>query len=577
MGKLLRFFKPYKWPALLVIAFTFVQALSQLYLPNLMADIVNEGIMNKNISFILQTGGVMLGFTLIVSICTIIARYFASRTAVGIAKDIRSAVFKKVTNYSLHEFDKIGTASLITRSTNDVTQLLNVYIMMLTMLLAAPITAIGGVILALEKDVALSWIIVIVVAVMAILIGLVASRAINLFKSLQLKVDKINLVLRESLIGIRVVRAFNKKEYEVNRFDDSNKDLTDTSIKVYKLMGLLMPAIMLILNLTTVAIIWFGAQRINTGDLLIGDMMAFQQYVMQIMFALIMATMMFVMLPRASASAKRINEVLDMEREIIESQNPISTEGKRGYVEFRDVCFRFHGASECAVSNISFSAKPGETTAIIGGTGSGKSTLINLIPRFYDSQEGEILIDGVNIRDIAQSELRQKIGFVPQKINLFHGTIADNILYGKEDATEDEILAALTTAQAIDFVSEMDEGINARVAQGGTNYSGGQKQRLSIARALIRKPEIYIFDDSFSALDFKTDARLRKALEADTKDATVFIIAQRVSTVMNADRIIVLDNGKIVGQGTHKQLLDTCEIYKEIVASQLSVEELQAQ
>lgn len=575
MGKLFKFFKPYWKGIVLVIAFTFVQALSQLYLPNLMADIVNEGVINQNISFILQTGGVMLAFTLIVSVCTIIARYFSSRAAVGIAKDIRGAIFKKVTNYSLHEFDKIGTASLITRSTNDVTQLLNVYVMMLSMLLSAPITAVGGVILALQKDVALSWIIVAVVAAMAVLIGLVASKAINLFKSLQLKVDRVNLVLRESLTGIRVVRAFNKKQYEVNRFDDANKDLTDTSIKVYRLMSVMLPAIMLIMNVTTVAIIWFGAQRINTGDLLVGDMMAFQQYVMQIMIALIMAVMMFVMIPRASASAKRINEILDMKKEIIESANPVSADNQRGYVEFKDVCFRFHGASECAVSNISFSAKPGETTAIIGGTGSGKSTLINLIPRFYDSQEGEILIDGVNVRDIAQKELRQKIGFVPQKVNLFHGTIADNIRYGKEDATDEEIIDALKTAQAYDFVSDMENGIQSAVAQGGTNYSGGQKQRLSIARALIRKPEIYIFDDSFSALDFKTDARLRSALAADTKDATVFIIAQRVSTVMNAHRIIVLDEGKIVGQGTHKALLDSCKIYQEIVASQLSVEELE--
>jgi len=575
MGKLFKFFKPYWGAIVLVIAFTFVQALSQLYLPNLMADIVNEGVINQNISFILQTGAVMLAFTLIVSVCTIIARYFSSRAAVGIAKDIRSAVFNKVTNYSLHEFDKIGTASLITRSTNDVTQLLNVYVMMLTMVLSAPITAVGGVILALQKDVALSWIIVAVVAAMGILIGFVASKAINLFKSLQLKVDKVNLVLRESLTGIRVVRAFNKKQYEVNRFDDVNKDLTDTSIKVYRLMSVMMPAIMLIMNITTVAIIWFGAQRINTGNLLVGDMMAFQQYVMQIMMALIMAVMMFVMIPRASASAKRINEVLDIEGEIIEAANPTQANDRRGYVEFKDVCFRFHGASECAISNISFSARPGETTAIIGGTGSGKSTLINLMPRFYDTQEGEILVDGVNIRDIAQKELRQKIGFVPQKVNLFHGTIAENIRYGKEDATDEEIIDSLKTAQAYDFVSEMDDGIQSAVAQGGTNYSGGQKQRLSIARALIRKPEVYIFDDSFSALDFKTDARLRKALADDTKNATVFIIAQRVSTVMNADRIIVLDQGKIVGQGTHKELLKNCDIYQEIVASQLSVEELE--
>ena len=330
------------------------------------------------------------------------------------------------------------------------------------------------------------------------------------------------------------------------------------------------------MNLTTVAIIWFGAQRMQTGDLLIGDMMAFQQYVMQIMMSLIMAVMMFVMLPRASASAKRINEVLDMESEITDTLSPITAKSQKGYVEFKNVCFRFHGASECAVSNISFSAKPGETTAIIGGTGSGKSTLISLIPRFYDAQEGEILVDGVNIKDISQEELRSKIGFVPQKVNLFHGTIADNIRYGKSDATDAEISEALTTAQAIDFVSELEDGINAAVAQGGTNYSGGQKQRLSIARALIRKPEIYIFDDSFSALDFKTDARLRQALEKDTRDATVFIIAQRVSTVMNANRIIVLDNGQIVGQGTHRQLLKDCDIYREIVESQLSVEEMQA-
>ena len=577
MGKLFRFLKPYKWQAVLVVSFTFVQALSQLYLPNLMSDIIDEGVFNQDIAYIIKTGGIMLAFTLIVSICTIIARYFASRTAVGMAKDIRGAIFKKVTNYSLHEFDKIGTASLITRSTNDVTQLLNVYVMILTMLLAAPITAIGGVILAVDKDRPLSWIIVAVVVAMSILIGLVGTRAINLFKSLQVKIDKVNLVLRESLTGIRVIRAFNKKEYEIKRFDDSNKDLTDTSIKVYKLMGILIPAIMLILNITTVAIIWFGSRRIQFGGLEIGDMMAFQQYVMQIMMSLIMATMMFVMLPRASASARRINEVLDIEGEIIETSTPVKADSRRGYVEFKNVCFRFHGASECAVRDISFSAKPGETTAIIGGTGSGKSTLINLIPRFYDAQEGEVLVDGVNVRDMAQSELRQKIGFVPQKINLFHGTIAENIRYGKDDATEEEIISALKTAQAYDFVSEMDDGIESAVAQGGTNYSGGQKQRLSIARALIRKPEIYIFDDSFSALDFKTDARLRKALEADTKDSTVFIIAQRVSTVMNADRIIVLDNGKIVGQGTHKELLAGCDIYKEIVASQLSVDELQAQ
>lgn len=574
MKKLLRYFKPYKYFVLLVIALTFVQVISQLYLPDLMADIVNKGIVQKDIAFIIRTGLVMLGFTVIVSTCTIISRYFSSKTAIGVAKDLRRDIFSKVTNYSLHEFDKIGTASLITRTTNDVTQIQNVSVMFMSMFIAAPITAIGGIILALRQDGPLSWIIVGAVILLGILIGLVATKAINLFKSLQIKLDKVNLVLRESLTGIRVIRAFNRKEYEVEKFDKANLDLTENSIKVYRLMSIMMPAIMLIMNITTVAIIWFGAYRVDSGALLVGDLMAFQQYVMQIMFALIMATMMFVMMPRASASIKRINEILDIENEIVDTTESIDSNNLSGYVEFKNVYFNYFGAQEAALKNISFSTKPGEITAIIGGTGSGKTTLINMIPRFYDISEGEILINGVNIKDITQEELRKKIGFVPQHINLFHGTIADNLKYGKNDASNEDMLNALETAQALDFVSELDDGIESNVSQGGINFSGGQKQRLSIARALIRKPEIYIFDDSFSALDFKTDARLRLALENDTANATVFIVAQRVSTVMNASRIIVLDKGEIVGIGKHRQLLKECKIYREIVSSQLSEEEI---
>lgn len=573
MNKLMRYMKPYAGAIAIVIAFTFVQAISQLYLPNLMADIVDKGVVNKDLSFILQTGLVMLLFTLVVSICTIAGRFFASRAAVGMAKDIRRDVFVKVSNYSLHEFDKIGTASLITRTTNDITQLQNVYVMIFTMLLAAPITAVGGIIMALSKDRPLSWIIVVVVIIMGIAIGLVATKAMKLFKSLQKKVDNVNLVLRESLTGIRVIRAFNRKQYENKRFDEANKDLTDNSIKVFKLMGLLMPLIMLIMNLTTVAVIWFGAIRVDSGALQVGDMMAFQQYVMQIMFSLIMATMLFVMLPRAAASAERINEVLDMENEMTDNGTAMDTQ-KAGYVEFKNVTFSYDNAQEPALNNVSFEAKPGEITAIIGGTGSGKSTLINLIPRFYDIDSGEILIDGIVIKEMTQAQLRKKIGFVPQQVNLFTGTIEDNLRYGKDNATEEEIMDALEVAQASEFVNNLPEGIKAPVSQGGTNFSGGQKQRLSIARALVRKPEIYIFDDSFSALDFKTDAKLRAALRQDTQNATVFIVAQRVSTVMNAQRIIVLDQGRVVGQGTHKELMQKCDIYREIVASQLSEEEL---
>ncbi len=574
MLKLLKYLKPYKWQTVAIVLLTAVQAISQLYLPNLMSDIVNKGVVLQDIDFIINTGLVMLGYTLIVSVCTIVGRYFAARTSVGFAKDLRRDIFAAVEGYSLSEFDRIGTASLITRSTNDVTQIQNVMVMILSMLIAAPITAAGGIIMAVQNDAHLTWLIVVIIVAMSALILGIALKVMPLFKSLQKKIDRVNLVLREGLTGIRVIRAFNKTEYEQERFGAANKDLTDTSITVHRWMGAMFPAIMLVLNIATVLVIWFGGQLVDTGETQVGDLMAFQQYVMQTMFALIMATMMFVMLPRAQASAERINEIFSLKPTVVDTTDVVPATALKGCVEFKNVSFYYHGSKEPAIEGISFTAQPGEVTAIIGSTGSGKSTLVKLIPRFYDASEGEVLLDGVNVRDYPQEALRGRIGFVPQKVSLMSGTIASNIRYGKDDATDEEIKRAIDTAQAGDFVSELEEGLESPVAQDGTNFSGGQKQRLSIARALVRKPEVYIFDDSFSALDFKTDAKLRKALSGEIEQATVFIVAQRVSTVMNADNIIVLDDGKVVGQGKHKELLAGCDTYREIVSSQLSLEEL---
>ncbi len=574
MLKLLKYLKPYKWQTVAIVLLTAVQAISQLYLPNLMSDIVNKGVVLQDIDFIINTGLVMLGYTLIVSVCTIVGRYFAARTSVGFAKDLRRDIFAAVEGYSLSEFDRIGTASLITRSTNDVTQIQNVMVMILSMLIAAPITAAGGIIMAVQNDAHLTWLIVVIIVAMSALILGIALKVMPLFKSLQKKIDRVNLVLREGLTGIRVIRAFNKTEYEQERFGAANKDLTDTSITVHRWMGAMFPAIMLVLNIATVLVIWFGGHLVDTGETQVGDLMAFQQYVMQTMFALIMATMMFVMLPRAQASAERINEIFSLKPTVVDTTDVVPATALKGCVEFKNVSFYYHGSKEPAIEGISFTARPGEVTAIIGSTGSGKSTLVKLIPRFYDASEGEVFLDGVNVRDYPQEALRGRIGFVPQKVSLMSGTIASNIRYGKDDATDEEIKRAIDTAQAGDFVSELEEGLESPVAQDGTNFSGGQKQRLSIARALVRKPEVYIFDDSFSALDFKTDAKLRKALSGEIEQATVFIVAQRVSTVMNADNIIVLDDGKVVGQGKHKELLAGCDTYREIVSSQLSLEEL---
>lgn len=576
MIKIMKYLKPFSIIVAIIIVLVFVQALADLYLPTLLADIVDVGIVNGDTNYILRIGGFMLLVTAGSAACSIFASFLSSRTATGFGRDVRSKIFSQVTGFSLHEFDKLGTATLITRTTNDVNQVQQVLIMILRMMIYAPLIAVGGVIMAVSKDATLSLVLVVVIPVLVGSIILIASRGIPLFRIMQKRLDRVNLVLRENLTGIRVIRAFNRLSFEEHRFHGANSDLTDTAIKVNRIMGFLFPVMMLIMNFTSIAIIWFGAIRIDNGDMQVGSLIAFLQYAMQIMFAVLMLSMLFVMVPRAQASAVRINEVLDMQAEINDPAQPRHARDERGVVEFRDVTFSYPGAEQPAISNISFIARPGEVVAIIGGTGSGKSTLVNLLPRFYDVDSGTVLVDGVDVREMTQEELRVKIGFVPQQAVLFSGTISENIKYGKEDATEEEVESAASTAQATEFITAMKEGFGSVISQGGTNVSGGQKQRLSIARALVRKPEIYLFDDSFSALDFKTDAKLRMALRKTTRDSTMILVAQRVSTVLDADKIIVLDEGKIAGMGNHKELLKSNEVYREIVASQLSEEELAA-
>ncbi|MCE5170328.1 ABC transporter ATP-binding protein/permease [Paenibacillus profundus] len=574
MMKLFRFLRPYRIPIGFVLALVFVQSLSDLYLPTLMSDIVDTGIVQGDTPYILRIGGFMLLVAAGGMICSIGASYLSSKVAAGFGRLLRGKVFAHVENFSLQEFDKIGTASLITRTTNDITQLQQVLIMILRMMVSAPMMCIGGIIMAVSKDAKLTLVLAVAIPLLALAIFAVASKGIPLFKAMQVKLDKLNLVLREGLTGIRVIRSFNRIDHEKERFNEANQDLTNTAVKVNRIMASLMPLMMLAMNFSTIAIIWFGSIRIDNGHMQVGSLMAFIQYAMQIMFSLIMVSIIFVMIPRASASAARINEVLNMQSDIKDAAQVKQANRERGYIEFNDVTFSYPGAEQPAISNISFSASPGETTAIIGGTGSGKSTLLSLIPRFYDVDSGSIMVNGVDVREMAQQDVRSKIGFVPQKAVLFTGTINDNICYGKQDATDEEIRHAANIAQATEFISAMQDGFDSEIAQGGSNVSGGQKQRLSIARALVRRPEIYVFDDSFSALDFKTDAKLRAALKEETTESTVLLVAQRVSTVMDADRIIVLDEGRIAGIGTHRQLMDSCSVYREIVSSQLSEEEI---
>jgi ATP-binding cassette subfamily B multidrug efflux pump len=574
MVKLFGNLKPYALTIAFVAVLVAAQTAAELFLPTLMADIVDTGIVNGDTTYILRTGGLMLLVALGGMVCALISTYFSAQASMGFGRDLRRKVFARVEGFSLHEFDIIGTPSLITRTTNDITQVQMFTMMMMRMLIMAPLMAAGGVIMALQKDAKLTWVLVVVIPILAVVITLVAGRAMPLFRAIQAKIDRINQVLREGLTGVRVIRAFNRLDHEKERFDAANVDLTRTSIKVNKLMAFMMPSMMLLMNLTATAIIWFGAKRIDIGEMQIGSLMAFIQYAMQILFSLLMVSLLFIMLPRASASAGRINEVFAMTPGIKDVDTPRKAEKEHGHIEFRNVTFSYPGAEEPAIRNVSFSARPGEVTAIIGGTGAGKSTLVNLVPRFYDVASGSILVDGVDIREMAQEDLRQRLGFIPQKAVLFNDTIASNIRYGKEDASDAEVAHAAETAQALDFILAMPDGFQSVIAQGGTNVSGGQRQRLAIARALVRMPEIYIFDDTFSALDFRTDAKLRAALRRETGDSTVIIVAQRVNTVMDADRIIVVDDGRVAGMGTHRELLRTCEVYREIVSSQLSEEEL---
>ncbi|WP_019914916.1 ABC transporter ATP-binding protein [Paenibacillus sp. HW567] len=585
MIKLLKQLKPFRLAVAAVLILVFLQSMGDLYLPTLMSDIVDKGIVQGDRSYIWRIGGFMLLVAAGGALCSIIASYLSARIAAGFGKNTRSRMFNHVENFTLHEFDKLGTASLITRTTNDITQVQTVLTMMLRMMVGAPMMMIGGIIMAVSEDAKLSLIFVVVIPLLVGAILFIGMKGLPLFKAIQVKLDKLNRVLREHLTGIRVIRSFNRISHENERFTEANKDLTDTAIKVNKIMAGLMPLMMIVMNFSMIAILYYGGIRIGDGDLQVGSLMAFIQYAMQIMFSLIMVSMMFVLIPRASASALRINEVLDMQPEITDpTAGQLQTtatatrkdgrDGMRGFIEFDNVSFSYPGAEQPALSGISFSARPGEITAIIGGTGSGKSTLLSMVPRFYDVVEGAVRVDGVDVREMTQEELRSKIGYIPQKAVLFTGTINENIRYGKDDATDEEIIHAAKVAQAFDFVSAMKDGFNSEIAQGGGNVSGGQKQRLSIARALVRKPEVYLFDDSFSALDFKTDAKLRAALKTETTESTVVIVAQRVSTVMDADRIIVLDEGRISGMGTHRELMENSDVYREIVSSQLSEEEI---
>ncbi|EGA88465.1 ABC transporter related protein [Planococcus donghaensis MPA1U2] len=573
MIKVLKNLSPYKWIVWSVVALVFAQSMAELFLPTLMADIIDNGVVKGNIPYIWEIGGWMLLVSAIGAVASVFASFYSSKAAMGLGRDLRQKVFKHVGQFSLQEFDEVGTASLITRTTNDINQIQQVTIMMLRMVISAPIMLVGGIIMAVSKDAKLSLVIIGAMPVLVIAVMLILKYGIPLFQEVQKRLDGLNLVVRENLTGIRVIRAFNRETEEKARLQKANRELADVSIRVNKVMAFMMPTMMLVMNMTVVAVIWFGGIRISNGAMQIGDLMAFIQYVMMIMFALLMASFMFVMIPRAAVSAKRINEVLEMQP-AFKDEGTAKADRNRGTLEFDNVTFHYPGAEEPALSNISFTAKPGEITALIGGTGSGKTTLVNLVPRFYEATSGTIRVNGVDIREASQQEIRSKIGFVPQKSILFTGTIAENIRFGKQDASDEEMKRAASTAQATEFIDQIKGGYAAPIEQGGSNLSGGQKQRLSIARALIRKPDLYIFDDSFSALDFKTDAKLRKALKDETKNATVLLVAQRVSTVVDADRIIVLEKGKMVGMGTHKELLESNKVYREIALSQLSEEEI---
>jgi ATP-binding cassette subfamily B protein len=566
--------RPYRNALLAVLGLQLVGTMASLYLPSLNADIIDTGIARGDTGYIMSTGGWMLAVTLLQIICSIAAVYFGARTAMGFGRDVRSTIFHRVGEFSAHELNRFGAPSLITRNTNDVQQVQMLVLMSCTMLVAAPIMCVGGVIMALQEDAGLSWLMVVSVPVLIVAIGMVIVRMVPKFRLMQERIDGINRVLREQITGIRVVRAFVREPVETARFDRANTDVTDVAIAAGRLQALIFPIVMLVLNISSVAVLWFGAARIDAGQMQIGALTAFLAYLLQILMAVMMATFMAIMIPRASVCADRIMEVLQTRGTVEPPLAPVTPLRSDGQLIFDDLTFCYPGAAAPVLRDVSFTALPGQTTAIIGSTGAGKTTLVSMVPRLFDATSGAVLVDGVDVREIEPDDLWRRIGLVPQRPYLFSGTVASNLRYGNPDASDDELWAALEVAQGAAFVRDMPEGLASPIAQGGTNVSGGQRQRLAIARALVRRPEIYLFDDSFSALDLTTDARLRAALRPITADATVVIVAQRVSTIADADQIVVLDDGLIVGIGRHDELLASCPTYVEIVESQHAAEEI---
>lgn len=565
--------RPYRRQISLVVLLQLVQTIANLYLPTLNADIIDQGVVKGDTGYIMRIGAAMIGVSLVQIICSIGAVYVGAQVASALGRDVRAAIFERVQSFSAREVGHFGAPSLITRTTNDVQQVQMLALMTFTMMVSAPIMMVGGIVLALQLDVQLSGLLLAVIPALVLGIGFIVWRMRPLFRAMQTNIDEVNRVMREQITGIRVIRAFVRDRHEQERFAGANTELTNVALAVGKLMASMFPFVMLVINVSTVAVLWFGAHRIDSGGMEIGALTAFLSYLMQILMAVMMATFMFVMLPRAEVCAERIEEVLGTDSSVVPPTAPVVPAGLRGHLELRDVEFSYPGAEEPVLRSIAFTARPGETTAIIGSTGSGKSTLLHLVPRLFDATGGRVLVDDVDVRDMEPQALSRAIGFVPQKPYLFSGTVASNLRYGKADATDEELWRALEVAQAKEFVQAMPEGLDAPIAQGGTNVSGGQRQRLAIARALVSRPEIYLFDDSFSALDYATDAALRRELSQETADATVVIVAQRVNTIRDADRILVLDDGQVVGTGTHSELMNSNVTYREIVLSQLTEEE----
>ena len=569
-----RFLRPHRWRLLVVVALVTVQAMANLYLPSLNADIINNGVVRGDTGYVVETGGYMLLITALMVACAIAAVYFGAMIAMAVGRDIRGAIFRQVMGFSQNGTSAFGTPSLITRNTNDVQQVQMFLVMGLNILILPPIMTVGGIIMALRQDVPLSGTLIVIIPLVVAVVGILAIRALPLFRTMQKRTDRINQVMRETLGGMRVIRAFVRTEHEEKRFDMANRAVTDTGLRVNRLFSVVMPLLLGATNLSTVAVVWLGGLRIDSGGMQIGNLTAFLLYMTQILYSLLMGVFASVMVPRAAAAAERIQAVLEKEPDLRDPDEPVSTDGARGLVEFRGVEFCYPGAEDAVLCGIDFTAEPGKTTAIVGGTGSGKTTLVNLIPRFYDVTSGSVSIDGIDVRQMRQEELWHLVGVVPQKAYMFSGSVASNLRYGDEAATDEALWRALETAQAKDFVTEMEGRLEGVIDPGGANLSGGERQRLAIARAIVKRPRVYLFDDSFSALDFKTDQRLRAALRAETQNVTVIIVAQRMGTILHADQIVVLDRGAVAGKGTHDQLMETCDTYREIVYSQLTREEV---